>query len=340
MARHRLYIPAEVREDIAIRIKEGVAETLAEFDSGEEDEDVFTGHLGARLTTRDRKLYVPDAEVPGVWTWSIRYRKFRGRGKGATEKVVGADGILELSLDSFGRKQTKSLLFQSKMGGSYDKRLVEQCAKLSTWREASAVFIYSPDQLGAMSIDRVLRERGDLGGATGMPLDKFINDVFVTCDIGDTDLRYASEKKELIWRTVNDETVAAKFNVRHRIRVDVKAPLRTSQEPLDRYIKAEDVHRHRMNADVDDLLSLPFDTPKVKAQSVIKQLSKIYHPDMFANFSPKTRELVEVRLKEFNSANEDRVQNERSRQPAKSDPKDPQDEQPPKSKKGRQLDLD
>jgi hypothetical protein len=30
------------------------------------------------------------------WTWSIDYTKFRGRGPGAAEKALGADGILEM----------------------------------------------------------------------------------------------------------------------------------------------------------------------------------------------------------------------------------------------------
>jgi hypothetical protein len=111
---HRLYIPAQVLDAISGHISTAVEKAVQGFWSANEDEDTLTGHLGACLKTGTHTVDVTQDEINGPWKWSIDYSKFRGRGKNATESYLGADGILELSLDMGYRRDTKSLLFQAK----------------------------------------------------------------------------------------------------------------------------------------------------------------------------------------------------------------------------------
>jgi hypothetical protein len=100
--------------------------------------------LGSSLRSGLQVINVTNDEINGPWKWSIDYKKFRGRGPNATEFFLGADGILELTLDYGGRKDAKSLLFQSKTEWARDTALLTQAARLSTWREAAIFINYTP----------------------------------------------------------------------------------------------------------------------------------------------------------------------------------------------------
>ena len=303
MARGDMRIPERVLEDIKTRLQGQIEKTLAEFESAEEDEDVLTGHLGANLTTHARQVWVSEGERTGYWTWSLKYRKFRGRGAGATEKKLGADGIFEVLLNDSGRVQSKSMLFQSKMAGPGGARqLAEQCAKLSTWREAAAVFSYATSGFEAMTLDAVLGARGDLRNAKGLPLDEFLANVFVKCVVGDTDLRYVSDHKMLTWIDNNSQRVATRFTVRHRFKIGVKAP-GYPQSDLAGFneILNDEIAKHRMRVNNRDLLGVDYNATTREIAAKQRQLMKIYHPDMWVNFSPQLREAMELIAKEIQS---------------------------------------
>ncbi|HEX8513706.1 MAG TPA: hypothetical protein VF688_11445 [Allosphingosinicella sp.] len=295
--RRPLYIPDAVQVDIANQVRRAVADTLIEFESAEEDEDAFTGHLGARLTTRRREVFADDQELPGAWTWSLQYRMFRGRGSGATEKRLGADGIFELGLHRKGFTETKSLLFQSKMGTAGGKDLVEQCAKLSTWREAALVLAYEPQQIRAITIDEALRTKGALQKAESTGLEDYIARLFIACHVGDNDLRYHATDRRLTWRTVSGELVGTKFSVAHRFRVRVQPPGQPRTDlAVDRMIPQDDIHKYRMDARTDEMLAVKPGETAPSAKAAIRALSKIYHPDLYSNFSSETRERMKVRM--------------------------------------------
>lgn len=110
--RRQLNIPLLVKQAIEAHVRKRMAEVEERFHSAAEDEDTFTGHLGALLGTSERQVLV-DGQP---WYWSIEYTKFRGRGKGATESYIGADGIFEIRVHGIEVAGRKSVLFQSKMG--------------------------------------------------------------------------------------------------------------------------------------------------------------------------------------------------------------------------------
>ena len=233
----------------------------------------------------------------------MQYRKFRGRGSGATEKRLGADGIFELSLERKGYVETKSLLFQSKMGNAGGKDLVEQCAKLSTWREAAVILAYEPHAIRAITIDEALHTKGALQRAKSTSLDNYLARLFVACHVGDNDLRYYPTDRRLMWRTVSGELVATTFSLGHRFRVRVQPPGHSAPIPaVDRVIPNEDIHKYRIDARTEELLAVKPGEVPTNAKAAVRALSKIYHPDLYSNFSPDTRERMKVRMQEFNEA--------------------------------------
>ncbi|MGL4441049.1 MAG: hypothetical protein ACRCUE_17445 [Bosea sp. (in: a-proteobacteria)] len=282
------------------RFKSRIIKTISEFNSADEDEDVMTGHLDANLTTHSRDVYVPDRELPGTWSWSLRYRKFRGREPGATERQLGADGIIELSVDGPYNSQVKSMLFQSKMEKSHGSReLVEQCSKLSNWREAAAVFSYGPDRFAGISLDAVLGAKGNLVEAKGVDLAEFLADLFVACTIGDTELRYHTDKKMLSWRDSQRTRVAARFAVKHRIKINVKRPssLWSDLQGVNE-ISADEINKHRMAISERDMLGVDWGATYAQQKAAQKAITRVYHPDMWSGWPDQIRATMEARTKE------------------------------------------
>ncbi|MFH1653250.1 MAG: hypothetical protein ABIE74_04250 [Pseudomonadota bacterium] len=224
---------------MAEHIRTAVSKAIDGYWSASEDEDVLTGHLGACLKIGNKKVRVvqTQSELPGDWTWSIDYYKFRGRGINATERILGADGLFELRLQRGYRTEIKSLLFQAKKDWNSDRDLVTQCIKLSTWREAAFVLNYTSEAFEAFSIDEVLKLRGVRRSAfQAKALADFLAEDFLDCLVGDTDLSYEPRARRLIWRALSGEIVATVFRVKHRVRVNIKPPQSSGHDRLDKQI--------------------------------------------------------------------------------------------------------
>jgi hypothetical protein len=191
------------------------------------------------------------------------------------------------------------------MEGEGGKRLVEQCSKLSTWREAAFVLSFGKKAFTALSLDDILATRGRTRGLHGTPLSDYLAGPFVDCAVGDTDLRYIRGEHRLIWRAMNGETVAVKFVVRHRFRLKVAAPGSTpSTAAVDREINPDEIHKFRMSASYEDILALK--PGRTQAPSAArKALSKIYHPDQWEDFNQPTRDAMKSRMQEVNAAYDD-----------------------------------
>lgn len=228
-----LFIPEEVKDSISRHLYTGSAKAVEGYVSANEDEDTLTGDLGACLRIGTQKVEVKNVEIGGTWTWSLTYYKFRGRGKGASESFIGADGILELSINwNSQNEQKKSLLFQAKnQWHATDRALFEQCIKLSTWREAAFVLNYAPLDYETFSIDEVVKAKGSHNEvAERISLPSFLSRHFLECLIGDTDLKYDAKSRRLIWRTSKGEMVETQFLVRHRLSINIKPPKRFTRQ--------------------------------------------------------------------------------------------------------------
>jgi hypothetical protein len=187
--------------------------------SAAEDEDSLTGDFGATLRTDFNKLL--DPRTGRVWVWRITYRKLRGRGPDATEKLVGADGILQIMVEHERRVFVKGLLFQAKNAWSTDKILRRQCSRLSPWGDAAVVFDYRPEGYDVYTVQQVVLSRGirSLAGEP-RPMASFLADSFVACKEGALGLYYRPSSRQLFWPS-EPELVRAEFGVKHRIAIEV-----------------------------------------------------------------------------------------------------------------------
>lgn len=303
--RRRIFMPPEVRQAMSEHIRAAVPKALEGYWSASEDEDVLTGHLGACLKIGSQTVRVPkgQSDFPGDWTWSLDYFKFRGRGKNATENILGADGLFELRSQLGDRTETKSLLFQAKKDWQTDPSLVAQCIKLSTWREAAFVLNYTSTAFEAFSVDEVLRARGAKPqDSDARQLGDFLAGDFLECLIGDMDLLYDPKARKLIWRAMSGEIVGTVFEVKHRMRVTVKAPASSGHDRAYKTISNSEIHDYRMEAGDEDILSLGSVHSVKELKAARNGLALAYHPDKFNAVDELLRQILTRRMQEANQA--------------------------------------
>lgn len=299
----RLYIPEEVLRSIKEHVDAAIPSAIKGFMSANEDEDTMTGEFGASLRTGTHTVQVERSEINGPWKWSIDYTKFRGRGKDATEHHVGADGIIELSLDWSGRKRTKSLLFQAKLDWQSDSSLLQQAVLLSTWREASIFVNYTETAIEAFSVDSVLRSRGRRSDAMdALPMADALTKYFLECKVGSTELAYDPVARQLRWRATSGVTVATQFSIPHRLRVKVRAPGHKHKLEWDKLIPKSEIHSHRMAVEPDELLSSLLTSATLELKKQVQILSSTYHPDKLGQMEKFFKDLANRRMQEINAA--------------------------------------
>ena len=324
--RRRLYLPDEVRAEIQEHIRVRIEDASLSIASAVEDEDSMTGHLGAKLQIGWQSVDVLRGEIPGTWRWAVDYKKFRGRGKGATERFLGADGIFELKLDSGYRTDTKTLLFQAKSQGRGGTPLFVQCMKLSTWREAAFVIDYRPGDLRALSLDDVIASRGRIDSEVPTwPLATILSEDFLDCVIGDTTLSYDAVARRLSWRAMSGELVATDFGVGHRLRVGVRAPKHQfAASGVDRIVRPEDAHNYRMEAAPTEIATYRSSQPPRTGKDSKNRLAVAYHPDLVATINQELADLATRRMQEINDSYEP-VKPRRERGPPRRQSRDPAD---------------
>ncbi|BAV08641.1 hypothetical protein SAMN05421788_101100 [Filimonas lacunae] len=307
MTRKKLYIPEEVKADIKKHISSKYPLALEGFFSASEEEDALTGDLGGTLRIKNQRVFVKDSQIetPGEWTWSINYHKFRGRGPGATENKLGADGIFELTLQIGNRVEKKSLLFQSKISWKDDPNILREAIKLTTWREAAFVLNFTPTEYEAIDLDTIIKSRGKRPSKINFtPLDQFIGENFLECIVGDIDLRYNATTRKLFWRTNDGQYVSTKFSIPQRIAIQINAPDLDTSNSKYREIKNEDIHNFRMNTSAEEILSLEnnYSPNELKKARAAKAL--IYHSDAHSFGDKLLDELLKVRMQEINVAHD------------------------------------
>ena len=307
MARTKLYIPAEVKSKISEHIDEKYKLALEGYYSANEDEDTLTGDLGATLRIKNQKVKIIDNEINGTWTWGMNYTKFRGRGQNATEKKIGADGIIELELKIGNRIERKSVLFQSKMSLVNDPKLLEQVVLLTTWREAAFILNFEPDVYEAYNLDSILKSGGKKPNSKhSKTIAEFFKTDFLDCFVGDTDLGYDARKRILKWRTIEGISVATKFSIPHRIAIKVKAPTRNYRDDwYSKEIKNDEIHNYRMAASDEEILSLPNNYSEKDLKKSRNEMAKLYHPDKHNFLDELQKDIFNRRMQEANLAYEE-----------------------------------
>jgi hypothetical protein len=187
-----------------------------------DEEDSLTGDLGRLLTTH-RDIYI---NVDGhSWRWRVRYKKFRGRGKGAFEGTSGADGIIQVEVTIRGETFFEGILFQAKKVTRFRnaelRRQIISIEKLAPG--GSAVFLFGPELYRAIKGTEYLRPDERLVGVTIRkmpPLASFF-DEFLECKSGIRGMYYEAVREQLLLPTIDGQVKAEALEVRNRIKIEI-----------------------------------------------------------------------------------------------------------------------
>jgi hypothetical protein len=302
-----IYLPPQVAQSIREHVEEAVRQAESGYSSALEEEDTVTGELGGALRTLEPHLVeVPDGDFRGTWRWQIGYSKFGSKAKDSTESLVGADGVIELHVGAV-ESQRKAAIFQAKNSPRRELRLVEQCAKMSNWRESAFVIGYAPTGFYADHIDACLASRGlPPKAGHGTHLATWLVDVFIACQIGHRDLRYDKERRRLYWIPQSDgdgrrhDWVWVDFSPKHLIQIDVTRP--DWQLEHAREIEPHQISKHRLNYTPESLFGISAPTTTKSLKKLRTKLRHAYHTDINPNLKASLRKLLDRRFSEFGEA--------------------------------------
>lgn len=179
------------------RYTAGVADAEAAFDQHRADEDSLTGALGQSLaTTRPLVFRGP----LGVIAVDITYRKLRGRGRNAPEKIFGADGIFQLEVRGHDGNmiRRKGLPFQAKTGWKgKDKKLLAQAQNMERHTPGSIVVDYSRSGYSACTAQAAIAANGSRAQVDRFgsmkKLGQVLGNDFLECKIGKVGLFYDAD---------------------------------------------------------------------------------------------------------------------------------------------------
>ena len=217
-------LPDEVISDISEHLIDGCAHGEEGWESGEDEEDTLTGDLGGSL----RRKWTTVSTQSGDWKWRMTYKKFRGRGKGAEEKHIGADGIVEIEIEKAnGEGETKGILFQSKKVTSKGKeKLLEQLRDMEELvPKGSALIEFGPKEYKGFESTEVITADGKIGTIDNNGnnrLGSFLAEKFLPCEVGARGLYYEAPRKTLIIPNQTKGFTRIKAKLKHRFRIEVK----------------------------------------------------------------------------------------------------------------------
>jgi hypothetical protein len=215
-------IPSVVFGDVQTHLRERSREAQSGWESASEEEDALTGDFCGSLRTGWREAQASD----GRWRWKVQYKKFRGRGDGALEKHIGADGLVQVEVHTpSGVVITKGVLFQAKkVRGSSRSDLREQVEKMEGVAPGgSAIFEFGPDGYRATAGSVVIREIHARPTRIPHPTEligEYLADQFLPCRSGLRGMYYDAVRENLIVPVDGAIRVIA-ASLRHRLRIDI-----------------------------------------------------------------------------------------------------------------------
>ena len=145
----------ESMREAARQAKLAVEDTVESYREGQvTDEDDITGFLAGSLKAHLK------GEVGGLY-WSTSVLRHR-KGKAAEEKIVGADLLIHVRVDTPQHNYSKGVLVQAKRVGPSEEmtaaehgRLVKQCELMLAYSPAAFVFNYTKSAIRAAPAIRI-----------------------------------------------------------------------------------------------------------------------------------------------------------------------------------------
>lgn len=203
-------IPASVLDIIRGHYALGVANAEAFYDQHSADEDSVTGALGQALARAEPIRYQQGFDE---FLINVSYKKIRGRGRGAPERLYGADGIFQLSvINKEGQEAViKGLPFQSKKGWKgKNSDLLEQANKMEETTPGGIVIDFGPNGYKGCAAKDVIISQGNRNTANRhnlvRSLEQFLSHDFLNCHVGRRGLFYDSDNERFSnWLNIDEK---------------------------------------------------------------------------------------------------------------------------------------
>lgn len=215
-------IPPPVFESIKQHLRNSGNDAVSGWERNSDEEDSLTGDLGRLLCTGSPV----QVDFNGrVWIWRVSYKKFRGRGANPFENQSGADGIIQVEINSRHETYFKGLLFQAKKERRLRHgELRKQVAKIEEIAPGgSAIVVYRAEgYLGIKGTDYLQPDASLVTPLNSKmrPLASLFDD-FLVCKSGLRGMYYEAVRERLLVPTLDGQIKAIPLEVRHRIKIEV-----------------------------------------------------------------------------------------------------------------------
>lgn len=138
-------------------------------------------------------------------------------------------------------------------------------------------------------------------------MSQLLNDHFLNCQIGDTELKYNAKSRKLFWISNDDRIVATRFSIGNRVTIKIDSPSRKDNrydDINDNEIPNNKIHNFRMKADPEEILSLKSEYNEKDINAAFKKVSLSYHTDIHNNLDELNKQILTRRQQEINNAKE------------------------------------
>jgi hypothetical protein len=195
-------LPARFLLAIRDRIKAGVSDAEAKFRFNQDEEDALTGALAQAISTSEPLAFKSNE---GNFKFSIESFKLRGRGEGAPEKRLGADGILQICVFKNGKLDfEKGLPFQAKKRGGFGNAAVTKQARSLVDTSGTGIIVrFSPEGYTAVDARTLLDPKENSQITVSPPvirLATMLGDLFLDCEVGRMGLSFKRDAIDDLYR--------------------------------------------------------------------------------------------------------------------------------------------
>lgn len=187
-------LPDHVFEFLRDRYIAGVATAEANFAASSADEDALTGALGQALAMPAPWIFTGPN---GDYSVQVSYRKLRGRGLNAPERLYGSDGLFQIEVSAANGSvvRRKGLPFQSKTNWrGRSASVASQAADIQASTGEGLVIDYTSTGYRACKTGLAIETRGNRreverrGGMVS--LGQILGNDFLECRVGRVGLFY------------------------------------------------------------------------------------------------------------------------------------------------------
>lgn len=217
-------LPNAVFDEIADQFRSATVDAVEDFEDNKADEDSLTGALASTL----RRGVRGRARVGRAgYTWKTSLRKLRGRGRGAAEKIYGADAVLEIEVvdwagEVVGRKLVP--LQAKKNWRGTDRTLAKQCQRMDELPGNSLAVDYRGEGYTAVRSEAVVAAGGSRRAVPDhevRSLGDALAGEFLECRVGSRDLYYDPDREVMVFQGPTGVRVVP-FGSSYRVKTTVQ----------------------------------------------------------------------------------------------------------------------